>query len=164
MISFRLPKTSWIKIGLSSIALHLALLSALSGKRAQSEATYLPTVEISLSPAPIDSLPKPARLKAVAGGASQAAEGSATPPHAFSSLRESLYRVLSYGLKTRSKSLGLLLSLKFSKAGVMERTEIVESSGQAEVDSEILYVLKSARLYSSPDLANLKVQVPIRLR
>ena len=166
MVHFRLPKRSWFKFGVSSIALHLAVLSTLPVNHSQKliEVAYLPAVQIdqpSIHKVSHLTLSPPA---AVSSGSTVSVDSTSTPQKSLMYLRDSLSRELSAGLKLRTQRLEVLLSLKFSSEGSLETSEILKGSGQPAVDSEIISILKTARVYSSPELANLKVQVPVRIR
>ncbi len=165
MVRFGPSKTSWITIGLSSIALHLALLSTLPVIRSEAiEVAFLPTVEINQLPKPNRKVLSPPLRQAIASGATQSAEVGSTSKASLNYFRESLYRALDENLQTRSKSLELLLSITFSTEGVLEKSEILKGSGQSAVDAEIINILMKSSLHKAPDLADLKIQVPVRLR
>ena len=166
MVRFGLSKTSWITIGLSSIALHLALLSTLPVIQSEEliEVALLPTVEINQLPKPNRKVLSPPIRQAIASGATQSAEVGSTSKSSLNYFRESLYRALDEKLQMRSKSLEVLLSLTFSNEGVLERSEILKGSGQSLVDAEIINILMNSPLHKAPELANLKIQVPVRLR
>lgn len=166
MVRFRTLNTKWVRIVLCSIALHLAVVSILSAIRTQKpiELVYVPAVEITHQPAQKIAAVQPVKLKTTNSGARSSAEGLQRSQNSLRNLRESLYAVLNDNLKNRSRSLEMLLSLKFSTDGKLESSEVLRSSGLSEVDDEVTGILKSARLYSSPEFSNLRIQVPLRLR
>lgn len=166
MVRFRIENSSWLRIGLSSIALHLAVLSTLSAVSSEEpiELVYLPAVQISQHKEQKVSAPSPARAEAPTSGTTTPTDSTFTTQNSFMHLRDSLYRELNSRLRRRSRQLEMQLALKFSSEGSLEKSEIVKSSGQSEVDAEVLSILSTSTLYSSQDLANLKIQLPIRLR
>jgi TonB family protein len=157
--------TYWLRIGLGSIALHLAFLSTFSAVHADKpvELMYLPNVQVTRQVHKASPI-KATRAISPTSGSTQTFDNKASSPNTFGYLRESLYKELDEKLKNRRSSSELVLLLKFSSSGTLEQTELLKSSGRAEVDSEVLKILETARLYTSPDFANLKIQVPVTLR
>ena len=162
-------KNLWLRIGLGSIALHLAVMSLLS--RAQSSSVTqivsLPTVELTTTVAPAQQA-RPERITPIVSGTSVSSEavdnGNENENLALTYLRDSISRALIANLQLRPAKSELLLMVKFSNAGVLENSSVVRSSGSEEFDREVMQILKSAKLYASDELANLNVQVPIRLK
>lgn len=77
-------------------------------------------------------------------------------------LRAEIEYELSNRLISASRGEFIVL-LKFSSEGGLQSSEVSKSSGSSDLDQQIERVLSQIKIHSSLELANLKVQVPIRL-